>query len=44
MRQGAEVRNVFVVLGSDHEGGCWMTGILTPRTWVVVEEELRGLA
>ncbi|KAK5651414.1 hypothetical protein OQA88_12502 [Cercophora sp. LCS_1] len=44
MRQGPEVRNVFVLLGKDHEENCWMTGILLPRTWAKIEDELKGLS
>ncbi|KAK0634200.1 hypothetical protein B0T14DRAFT_508540 [Immersiella caudata] len=44
MRQGPEVRNVFVILGKDHDGNCWMTGILLPRTWARIEEGLKELS
>ncbi|KAK0726069.1 hypothetical protein B0H67DRAFT_481573 [Lasiosphaeris hirsuta] len=44
MRQGPEVRNVFVLLGKDHQGNVWMTGILLPGTWAKIEEELKRLS
>jgi hypothetical protein len=43
MHQGPQVRNVFVLLGNDHQDNCWMTGILLPRTWAKIEEELKTL-
>lgn len=43
MSQGPQVRNVFVLLGTYHEGNCWMTGMLLPRTWAKTEEELEPL-
>jgi len=43
MRQGPEVRNVFVVLGKDHQDNVWMTGILLPGTWAKIGEELQRL-
>jgi hypothetical protein len=43
MSQGPQVRNVFVLLGKDHEDNCWMTAMLLPRTWAKMEEELKAL-
>lgn len=43
MRQGPQVRNVFVLQGKDHRGNCWITGILPPRTWVKIEKDLKRL-
>ncbi|KAK4096587.1 hypothetical protein N658DRAFT_435809 [Parathielavia hyrcaniae] len=43
MRQSPGARNVFVMLGKDHDGNCWMTGLLLPRTWAKIEEELKSM-
>ncbi|KAK3290462.1 uncharacterized protein B0H64DRAFT_59197 [Chaetomium fimeti] len=43
MFQGPQVRNVFVLLGKDHEENCWITAMLLPRTWAKIEEDLNGL-
>ena len=43
MRQGAATRNVVVVLGKDHGENYWLTGILLPRAWAKLEEEVMKL-
>ena len=43
MRQGAATRNVVVVLGRDHGDNYWLTGILLPRAWAKLEEEVMKL-
>ncbi|KAK3360692.1 hypothetical protein B0T25DRAFT_536195 [Lasiosphaeria hispida] len=43
MRQGLQVRNIFVLLGKDHQDNVWLTGILLPRTWAKLEEDLERL-
>lgn len=42
MRQSPAVRNVVVVLGKDHGGNYWLTGILLPSAWAKIEEDLNG--
>lgn len=32
MSQGPQVRDVFVLLGKDRGGNCWMTAMLLSRT------------
>ncbi|KXJ88747.1 hypothetical protein Micbo1qcDRAFT_189807 [Microdochium bolleyi] len=36
-------RNVVVVLGKDHGGNYWLTGLLLPATWARIEEEFMTL-
>ncbi|KAK4168990.1 hypothetical protein QBC43DRAFT_252470 [Cladorrhinum sp. PSN259] len=36
-------RNVWNILGKDPQGNYWITGMLSPATWRVVEEELKRL-
>ncbi|KAK7428450.1 hypothetical protein QQZ08_005069 [Neonectria magnoliae] len=43
MRTTAVVRNVVVLLGKDHDDGCWMTGVLLPATWAKFEEEIKKM-
>jgi len=43
MRQGPEVRDDFVVQGKDLQGNCWVTGILLPRAWAKIDEDLKSL-
>ena len=43
MRQGAATRNIIVVLGKDHGANYWLTGILLPRAWAKLEEEVKKL-
>ena len=43
MRQGPTVRNVFVVLGKDHGGNYWLTGILLPQAWAKIEEDINRM-
>lgn len=43
MRQGAAVRNVFVVLGKDHGDNYWLNGILLPQAWAKIEEEIDSM-
>ena len=43
MRQGPQARNVFVLLGKDHEDNYWMMSMLLPRTWAKMEEALKTL-
>lgn len=32
-------RNVMNIIGKDHAGNCWITGMLSPDTWTKVDEE-----
>lgn len=43
MRQSPTVRNVVVVMGKDHDENYWLTGTLVPRSWMMIEEELKRL-
>lgn len=43
MRSAPGTTNVVVVLGKDHDDNYWLTGILLPRVWAKVEENLRGM-
>lgn len=43
MRPNGSARNVVVVLGKDHGGNHWLTGILLPSTWAKIEEEIKKL-
>jgi hypothetical protein len=40
MRPAAGIRNVVVVLGKDHDGNYWLTGILLPSTWAKMEADI----
>lgn len=42
-KQSPTVRNVVVILGKDHGGGYWMTGMLLPGAWVKIEERIKEL-
>ncbi|KAL4907675.1 hypothetical protein BDW74DRAFT_111791 [Aspergillus multicolor] len=42
MRTDPTQRNVVVVLGKDHGGNYWLTGMLSPRAWAVIEREVDG--
>ncbi|KAL4876508.1 hypothetical protein BJY04DRAFT_222989 [Aspergillus karnatakaensis] len=42
MRRDLTQRNVVVVLGKDHGGGYWLTGMLSPRVWAVLQREVEG--
>lgn len=33
------VVNTFTVLGKDHNGGCWIMGLLSPKVWDVFQME-----
>jgi hypothetical protein len=44
MRQGTAVRNVVVVLGKDHGDNYWLTGILLPAAWAMIEEAMNGMS
>ncbi|KAK1762713.1 hypothetical protein QBC33DRAFT_563515 [Phialemonium atrogriseum] len=43
MRQGPTTRNVFVVLGKDHGGNYWLTGILLAQAWAKTEEDINKM-
>ncbi|KAH8886350.1 hypothetical protein GQ53DRAFT_750620 [Thozetella sp. PMI_491] len=36
-------RNVFNILGKDPEGNYWITGMLTPATWAVIQDEFKKM-
>lgn len=36
-------RNIFLVLGKDHDENCWISATLAKRTWMVVEHELNRM-
>ncbi|CAM1503471.1 Fc.00g010620.m01.CDS01 [Cosmosporella sp. VM-42] len=40
MRPSAGARNIVVVLGKDHSSNYWLTGLLLPSAWAVIEKEL----
>ncbi len=43
MRQGVAVRNVMILIGKDHNGNCWLTGILLPAAWAKIEEDIKKM-
>lgn len=43
MIESSASRNVVVVLGKDHGGNYWLTGLLLPATWAKIEEEFLNL-
>jgi hypothetical protein len=43
MHQGPMIRNVFVITGKDHGDNYWLTGILTPQTWAVIEKDINNM-
>lgn len=43
MRPSQAVRNVIVVVGKDHGDNYWLTGILTPRAWAKIEQDMGGI-
>lgn len=44
MQQSTTVRNVIVVLGKDHGDNYWLTGMLLPKGWAKVEEEIKRMS
>lgn len=36
-------RNVFNIIGKDSSGNCWITGMLSPATWVKVKQEFEHI-
>lgn len=40
MQQSSMARNVMVVLGKDHNNNYWLMGILLPRAWAKIEEDV----
>ncbi|KAF9735690.1 hypothetical protein PMIN06_006779 [Paraphaeosphaeria minitans] len=43
LKPNPAARNFIMVLGQDHGGNQWITGILLRPAWAKIEEELRGM-
>lgn len=44
IRQIPTMRNMFNILGKDHDGNYWLHGAMIPESWTNFEEELAKLA
>lgn len=43
LRPNASARNVFVIMGKDHNGNYWITATLHPPTWDFIESSLEDM-